>query len=447
MSILQDLVESNGKLFAAWKGEPGDDRIFYSGWKGSGAWEPARTIGGNTSAGPSLGTLNGTLYAVWKGEWSDPRVFYAKYDGSHWQAQKPIPNVYSDTGPALCGHDGKLFAAWKSVFNSDLYFAMFDGQNWHAAQQIPKVGSSVGPSLATFNGKLYAAWKGEGSDDQIWYAYLDGSSWTKQNPIPGVGTSVGPSLAGFDGKLYAVWKGEGSNESLWYAFFDGHNWSGQTPGSKQTQISSLTSSVGPAIAEFSGKLYAIGKSKGSDVSLCNAHFDGTRWFGPSNDIPGNTGPDDDGALLEAPAGGFTNYAYADSKGASVTGASVTILVAEDIVPDNQGDYSFQINCNSPSQASGSAQFVWQQYFFVVTDNEICARVNCFRQQDLPANPYLNWDSRPPRMPSGQGTLPLPNNRLPKGAQLTMTLATNASGAVDGFAFSMALPGGGPSARR
>jgi len=82
-----------------------------------------------------------------------------------------------------------------------------------------------------------------------------------------------------------------------------------------------------AIAEFNGKLYATYKGQNRDVSLYNANYDGTSWSGRSNDIPGNTGQDDDGALVAAASGGNINYAFADSNGASLTGASVTILVS------------------------------------------------------------------------------------------------------------------------
>ena len=101
MGVLQGLAH-NGSLYAAWKGEPDDDRIFYSIWSGSGNWStPAGLIDGNTSAGPALAMFNGTPYAAWKGEWSDPRIFFAKYNGSSWEQQEQIPNVYSDSGPAL----------------------------------------------------------------------------------------------------------------------------------------------------------------------------------------------------------------------------------------------------------------------------------------------------------------------------------------------------------
>ena len=64
MGVLQGLVSTGGYLYAAWKGVPDDDRIFYSRWNGQGSWTPQQNIPGNTSAGPALGVLNGSLYAA-----------------------------------------------------------------------------------------------------------------------------------------------------------------------------------------------------------------------------------------------------------------------------------------------------------------------------------------------------------------------------------------------
>jgi hypothetical protein len=436
MGVLQGLVSNDGYLYAAWKGEPDDDRIFYSFRNGSGKWEAAGQLGGNTSAGPSLGVFNKTVYAAWKGEWSDPRVFYSKYSGSKWDAQQQIPNIYSDTGPALCSQGQELVAVWKNFFDQNLYYATFDGTTWSTQTQISGVASSVGPSLASFNGKLYAAWMGTNSS--IEYASFDGSSWSSGTQISAVGTSVGPSLATVGGKLYAVWKGA-SDQNLWYAFFDGTQWHGQV------QISGPGSSMGAAIAEFNGKLYAMWKGEGSDVSLFDADFNGTTWSQPTNHIPGNTGPDTY-TLLPAPAEGNFNYLFADSEGAGIAGTTITIIVAEDIVPDNTETYSFQFNCNSPAQPSGSEPFVWQQFGFRIAHPggssawELFFWVNCFRQQDLaPGTAFIDWDSR--LMPDNTGVVPLPNNRLPKGWQLTTTLTTDSSNRVNGFAFSVAQPDG------
>jgi hypothetical protein len=434
MGVLQGLVSNGGYLYAAWKGEPDDDRIFYSRWNGQGKWMAAGTIPGNTSAGPALGVLNGSLYAAWKGEWSDPRLFFSKFDGSNWDPQVQISNVYSDTGPALCALGAKLVAAWKSVFDQNLYFATFDGTSWTAPSQIGGVASSVGPSLAAFNGKLYAVWKGEDSDQRLWFATYDGTTWSGQNQIPNVGTSVGASLATVGNKLYAVWKGQGSNENLWYADYDGTSWSGQT------EIPGVGSSVGAAIAEFKGNLYAMCKGQDSDVSLYNAELNGSTWSAWSKDIPGNTGPDTYTTLLPAPTTGNANYLLANSKGGAVTGATVTIIIAEDIVPDSAENYSFQINCNSPSQASGAEPFIWQQYGFRIAADELFYFVNNWRQQDeTSGNPLINWDSR--SLANNGGVVPLANNRLPKGWQLTTTLANDKAGNVIGFAFSVAQPNG------
>lgn len=450
MGVLQGLVENGSYLYAAWKGEPGDDRLFYSRWSGSGAWEAASpmasgTVSGNTSAGPSLGVFAGSLYAAWKGEWSDPRLFFAKFNGSTWENQKQIPNAYSDVGAALCAFSStQLVAAWKSIDQS-LWYATYNGSTWSTPSQIPGVHSSVGPSLASLGGKVYAAWRGEDGDETLWYATYNGTTWSGQTQIPNgssgvVGSSVGPSLATVGSNLYAVWKGEGSDERLWYTYYDGTKWY------PQTQVGT-SSSIGAAIAAFKGNLYAMCKGKDSDVSLYTAEFtvSSKSWSGFSPAVPGNTGPDPITLVpLPTPQKGSVNYLLADGKGAgaALTGTTVTIIVVEDIVTDNNADYSFQINCFATPQAAGSQTFGWQQYGYRIANNELFFWVNTF-QQDFTSTPkqYINWDSRV--LPASKGVVPLSNNRLPAGWQLTTTLATDASNnnKVTGVTFSVTQPNG------
>ena len=234
--------------------------------------------------------------------------------------------------------------------------------------------------------------------------------------------------------MYAVWKGEGSDQRLWFAHFDGTNWS------SQSQIPGVGSSVGAAIAQYADKIYAMWVGEGSDSSLYLASFSGSAWSSQSKVIPGDTGPDSDRSLLPSPSGGNSNYLFADSGGANLSGTSIQITIAEDIVPDSTDNYSFQINCNGAAQPSGAAPFVWQQFGFRIASGQIFAWVNCFRQQDLPGSPMINWDSRPPRMPGSSGVVSLPSNRLRRGSQLTTTFTTDHSGNVTGFAFGIALPG-------
>jgi hypothetical protein len=459
MGVLQGLAQYGEYLYAAWKGDPGDERIFYSYRGANGIWESASpmasaTVAGNTSAGPSLAACNGSLYVAWKGEWSDPRIFFASFNGGEWVNQRQIPNAYSDTGPALCQvpTSSQLLAVWKG-FDQNLYYAIYSGTQWTTPSQIPGVGSSVGPSLAAYGDTVYAVWKGAGSDE-LWYASFDGSTWSGQTQIPGVASSVGASLAKYGLYLYAVWKGAGSDD-LWYARFNGKAWSGQAQGSSQTLVElnggpdSAQSSMGAAIAEYGLNLYAMWKGAGSDHSLYNAYFDGATWSAQTNDISGNTGPDPL-TLLPAPTGGGNNnYVLADSKGAELTGLTVTIIVAQDIVSVRRSDgsyrYGFEINCEGagyggdlPPQPDGE-KFAWQQFFFDV-DTDVNGEnatlswwVNCFPQQDLSNNIFF-WVAR-------TKLWALPSSDLKQGWQLTMTLSTDQSNNVTGVTFSAVQPDG------
>ena len=92
MGVVQGLLANGGYLYAAWKVARRRPHFLLAlEWQRK--MGPAGTIGGNTSAGPSLGVFGGSLCAAWKGEWSDPRLFFAKYNGSDWEAQVQIPNV------------------------------------------------------------------------------------------------------------------------------------------------------------------------------------------------------------------------------------------------------------------------------------------------------------------------------------------------------------------
>jgi hypothetical protein len=388
MGVSQGLASNGSELYALWKGEPDDDRIFFSQWGGSDNWTATTTIGGNTSVGPSLAVFGGSVYAAWKGEWSDPRLFFSKLEGSNFGPQAQIPGAYSDTGPAICAFGGGLMAAWKNVFDESIWFASYSGSKWSAPAQIPNVGTSVGPSLAVFGSSLYAAWKGEGTDDRIWYASYSNSGWTAQSQIPGV-----------------------------------------------------SSSIGVAVTEYDGKLYTMGKGAGSDVSLWEAHFDGTDWSTQGPGIPGNTGPDPVGPPVAFPASdlGFPNYLIADSAGTgkALTGTRLTIIVVEDIVPENGAPYSFQFNCQSPA-TSASDPFVWQQYMLCIDMDEFIFRLNLWRDQDLASeSAYINWDSR--QMPNSSGVVPVPNNVLPAGSVVTATLTTGDDDNITGFQFTVSQP--------
>jgi hypothetical protein len=284
MAILQGLCSYGGRLYAAWKGEVGDDRLFYSSFDGR-AWSDAQILGGNSSVGPSLGTFGSSMFVAWKGEHGDERLFYAALTGTTWSAQGQIPGVLSSGGPALAAFEDSLFAAWKGgSSDQEIWYASFGGSGWSGQATVPGAASGVGPSLAVFDGRLYFAWKGEGNDQRLFYASLENRGWSLQAVINGATSSVGPSLATFNGRLYAAWKGNSADQQLWYATFDGRAWS------VPVMIPAATSSTGPSLAVFGDRLYTMWKGAGTDQRLWYASFDGAGWSVPAN-IPGNTGQD------------------------------------------------------------------------------------------------------------------------------------------------------------
>jgi hypothetical protein len=284
MGVLQGLCSYNGLLYAAWKGESEDDRLFFSEFN-ERYWTEQQLVGGNSSAGPAVVNFRGTMVLGWKGEHSDERVFYLKVDNGLWSEQNQVPVIASTTGPSLAEFNNLLFAAWKGAgADQGIWWATYDGSNWSPQALIPNVATSVGPALCTYDGWLYAAWKGWKNDQALWFASFDGKNWSQQQEIPGVASAFGPSLAVYNGRLYAAWRGVTGDESLWYSSFDGRNW---TP---QQVIPNVASSIGPALSEYAGYLYAMWKGAGNDQGLYYSHFDGANWL-PQDQIPGNTGPD------------------------------------------------------------------------------------------------------------------------------------------------------------
>jgi hypothetical protein len=109
---------------------------------------------------------------------------------------------------------------------------------------------------------------------------LEGAVAEAQTQAPDVGSSIGPAISEFNGKLYAMWK-DATDAGLWYASFDGSKWSAAA------RIPNVASSSGPSLAAFGNKLYAAWKGQNTDQRLWYASFDGLKWS-PQAQIPGAT---------------------------------------------------------------------------------------------------------------------------------------------------------------
>jgi hypothetical protein len=429
MSIFQGLASDNANsLYAAWKGETGDDRLFCAVLRG-GEWQGQPTIPGNSSTGPSLAFHNGKLYAAWKGEHDDKRLFYSRLGTNGWDPQQTIPGN-SDTGPSLVASNGKLYAAWKGEADLRLFYAEFDDDHstWFAQVQMTHDGSDagfascVGPSLAVFNGVLYAAWRGAIADQGIYYASFDGSNWSAPNELPGgVQSSTGPSIVPFGTtKLYLIAKGLGSDERVFLGWFDaGMTWNG-TYG----PITEITcdSSIGLALSPFGTDLYAIWKGPDSDQRIYCGSFDGSNWSAQPN-VPGNTGQD----MATMPYRGLgsgSNYILSTT-GDPITALSVSIVVTQEIA-SNDG-FGFQLNCSTTQDEYST----WQQYILSIDPSQ---RASFAGQVD-------NWTTTGEFLNSGLSWFCPIDGATPAGTLFGITLSFDSSTKkVIGVTFTVTLPG-------
>jgi hypothetical protein len=266
-----------------------DDRLSPEGecaLTGAGGY-PLRSSEGLLGRPPGLAMFGDGLYAVWKGMLGDQSVWWSSFGqrwfGQGWASQQRIDAVGSSIGPSIAAFNEQLYAVWKGVTGDEsIWWSSFDGQSWAPQQRIAGgAGTSIAPSVAVFNGRLYAAWKGVTGDERIWWSSFDGQSWAPQEHIVDgvgttVGTSIGPSIAVFNSRLYAAWKGVTGDERIWWSSFDGRSWA------PQLQIvdgvgTSIGSSVGPSIAVFNGRLYAVWKGIFGDQHIWWSSFDGQSW--------------------------------------------------------------------------------------------------------------------------------------------------------------------------
>jgi hypothetical protein len=121
------LAVFNGRLYAAWKGVPGDERMFWSSFDGTNWSTQQPGIGGGTSNGPSLAVFNGPLYAAWKGVDNDTRMFWSNFGLSRGLlanpgfADAPVKAIYFFPGESRPNDESNLYTAHPS-FEADKHW-------------------------------------------------------------------------------------------------------------------------------------------------------------------------------------------------------------------------------------------------------------------------------------------------------------------------------------
>lgn len=180
----------------------------------------------------------------------------------------------------------------------------------------------------------------------------------------------------------------------------------------------MASSIGPALSEYNGKLYAMWKGSGNDQKLWYASFDGSNWSSQSR-VPGDTGQDE---MAPVPSGGLrSDYNYVFNSNCNpIKNLSVTIEITQDLV----GSTGFSIQLNAYSQLNKKC--AWQQYGFDINPG--------------PSGSISYWVDNWPvsgdnLMSFGLGVndpeilLALPNGVLPVGYKLEISLGSDADGNI------------------
>ena len=201
MSIAQGLCDYNGSLYAAWKGDVGDDELYCAVLEGN-VWAKKDSLPGNSSVGPALVAANGLMYAAWREAADDESLYYASFDGNKWSDRMPIQlnganaPASSNIGPSLAASGNTLYASWVGQnildwlggpHNLCFTFASLDttssSAQWTLLPAIPyATTSSIGPSITVIGGTLYAAWM-DAFFGHLRYAWFGDGEWRFQGPI------------------------------------------------------------------------------------------------------------------------------------------------------------------------------------------------------------------------------------------------------------------------
>jgi hypothetical protein len=283
------LAGDETKLYMAWRGVHGDDRIYWSVLQGD-QFSPQRPINGIGSLhGPALASYNRTrpdgtpvtgLFMAWDGVDGDDALYFAQNDEpefNEWPDQASIPGAGTSARPALAMFNGQMYAAWKGVpGDSTIYWSRQEGSSWMPPQGIAGRGTSDGPALTAFGDRLYMFWKGIEGDTDAYFAWLGSASdaiWQVQTKIfytaaaaegevaVNIGTSGQPSATVLGDEIVLAWKGVPGDTHLFFSRFRNGEWSGQTP------LSSVGTASGPGVAAVNGRLYLAWRGIPGDTGL------------------------------------------------------------------------------------------------------------------------------------------------------------------------------------
>jgi hypothetical protein len=279
--------------------------------------------------------------------------------GGSWTSLA-TPAAQTDTAPALAiGANSQIYLAWKTPGPSGtVNWSVYDGHSWSKPVAIAQAVTNHAPALAGWNTSgpgnvwpLCLAWKQASGYDLFWSSFTPGAASITVNQVPGVATDASPALTpgpeGQGAAYYLAWKDQGAETISFAPVKD------ETTGAVLT-LPQARSSHGPGIANYSNNTSGFGAEVFNTVIVAFAGLtSGDVWQGQWAVVS---------SPASAPSGGLkgaSNYVLAAGTDCEVlTGVVVTITFTQPLAYSN--GYSFQLNCNSPTNAPNYQRCNWQQ---------------------------------------------------------------------------------------
>lgn len=156
-----NLFSSGTQLHMAWKGQGDDVGIFTATFDArTHSWSAQANVPGvGTSDTPVMAgepTFVGEpdrILLAWKGVPGDERVFQSMGSSGAWSAQTEQPAIHTTSHPALIGNGaGSMWQAWRDADGRIMWSEGDEGFTWSTAQTVAGVGSSHAPALSLFAG-------------------------------------------------------------------------------------------------------------------------------------------------------------------------------------------------------------------------------------------------------------------------------------------------------
>ncbi|MBL8510145.1 MAG: exo-alpha-sialidase [Betaproteobacteria bacterium] len=240
----------------------------------------------------ALAAFNGRVYMAYRG-WGASKNMYicSTANGTTWGTQSSITDsndAKTQSSPALAAFNGRLYLAYQGANSDNLYIcSSSDGVNFGDQTEITKQNSAETtsqPALAAFNGRLYLAYRGTGLSTNLYVcSSSNGTDWGSQTNVSDQNgaastTTAGPALAAFEGKLYLGWEGAsgtGINGAALYvcASSNGTEWGPQT---NLEDANGAEGYDGLSLAATSNTLFAIYHGAHT-AQFYGCGFDGTTW--------------------------------------------------------------------------------------------------------------------------------------------------------------------------